>query len=187
MLVSVVIPVYKVEKYLRQCLDSVLAQTYRELEMIVVDDGSPDGCPAIIDEYAARDSRIVAIHQQNGGYGKAVNAGIARARGKYIGIVESDDYIEPDMYARLAEAAERTGADLTRCTFSVFDGTRDSLWSEVEELNRRDGDVINPHEELDYFHKVVDVVVFTDSRPRHLSHSCVISEICRLSHNFISF
>lgn len=151
MLVSVVIPVYKVEKYLRQCLDSVLAQTYRELEIILVDDGSPDGCPAIIDEYAAKDSRIVAIHQQNGGYGKAVNAGIALARGKYVGIVESDDYIEPDMYVRLVEAAERTGADLTRCTFSIFDGTRDSLWSEVEELNRRDGEVINPHEELDYF------------------------------------
>jgi len=151
MLVSIVVPVYKVERYLRQCLDSILAQTFGDIEVIVVDDGSPDGCPAIIDEYAAKDSRVVAVHQPNGGYGKAVNAGIAKAQGKYIGIVESDDYIEPDMYERLVETAERTGADLTRCTFSIFDGTRDSLWSEVEELNRRDGDVINPHEELDYF------------------------------------
>lgn len=151
MLVSIVIPVYKVEKYLRQCLDSVLAQTLRDIEIVIVDDGSPDGCPAIVDEYAAKDSRIVAVHQANGGYGKAVNAGIARARGKYVGIVESDDYIEPDMYERLVEIAERTGADLTRCTFSVFDGKQDSLWSEVEELNRRDGEVIDPHEELGYF------------------------------------
>ena len=151
MLVSIVVPVYKVERYIRQCLDSILAQTFRDIEVVVVDDGSPDGCPAIIDEYAAKDSRIVAVHQQNGGYGKAVNAGISRARGKYVGIVESDDYIEPDMYERLVETAERTGADLTRCTFSIFDGRRDFLWSEVEELNRRDGDVIDPHGELDYF------------------------------------
>lgn len=151
MLVSIVVPVYKVEKYLRQCLDSILAQTFRDMEIIVVDDGSPDGCPGIIDEYAAKDSRVVAVHQQNGGYGKAVNAGIARAKGKYVGIVESDDYIESDMYASLVEAAERTGADLTRCTFSIFDGKRDFLWDEVRELNARDGDVIDPHEELDYF------------------------------------
>lgn len=151
MLVSIVVPVYKVEKYLRQCLDSILAQTFRDMEIIVVDDGSPDGCPGIIDEYAAKDARVVAVHQQNGGYGKAVNAGIARAKGKYVGIVESDDYIEPDMYAGLVETAERTGADLTRCTFSIFDGKRDFLWDEVRELNARDGDIINPHEELDYF------------------------------------
>ena len=151
MLVSIVVPVYKVEKYLRQCLDSILAQTFRDMEIIVVDDGSPDACPKIIDEYAAKDARIVAVHQPNGGYGKAVNAGIARAKGKYVGIVESDDYIEPDMYASLVETAERTGADLTRCTFSIFDGRRDFLWDEVKELNARDGDIINPHEELDYF------------------------------------
>ena len=151
MLVSIVVPVYKVEKYLRQCLDSILAQTFRDMEIIVVDDGSPDACPKIIDEYAAKDARIVAVHQPNGGYGKAVNAGIARAKGKYVGIVESDDYIDPDMYASLVETAERTGADLTRCTFSIFDGKRDFLWDEVRELNARDGDIINPHEELDYF------------------------------------
>ena len=151
MLVSIVVPVYKVEKYIRQCLDSILCQTYRDLEIVVVDDGSPDGCPAIVNEYAAKDSRVVAVHQPNGGYGKAVNAGIARARGKYVGIVESDDYIEPEMYERLVETAERTGADLTRCTFFVFDGKRDTLWREVEDLNRRDGDVLNPHDEPDYF------------------------------------
>ena len=151
MLVSIVVPVYKVEKYLRQCLDSILAQTFKDFEVVVVDDGSPDGCPAIVDEYATKDPRVVAVHQPNGGYGKAVNAGIAKAQGRYIGIVESDDYIEPEMYERLVATAERTGADLTRCTFSIFDGTRDFLWSEVEELNRRDGEVVNPHEELDFF------------------------------------
>lgn len=89
--ISVVVPIYGVEKYLKQCVDSILNQTFKNMEVILVDDGSRDRCPQMVDEYAAQDARVVAIHQPNGGYGKAVNAGIARARGKYIGIIESDD------------------------------------------------------------------------------------------------
>ena len=91
--ISVVVPIYGVEKYLKQCVDSILNQTFKNMEVILVDDGSRDRCPQMVDEYAAQDARVVAIHQPNGGYGKAVNAGIARARGKYIGIIESDDWI----------------------------------------------------------------------------------------------
>ena len=95
--VSVVVPIYGVEKYLRECVDSILAQTLKDIEVILVDDGSPDGCSAIVDEYAAKDPRVVAVHQPNGGYGRAVNNGIELAKGEYIGIVESDDWIEPTM------------------------------------------------------------------------------------------
>lgn len=122
--VSVVVPVYNVERYLRQCVDSILGQTLENIEIILVDDGSPDACPAIVDEYAAADPRVVAVHQSNGGYGKAVNAGIARAKGRYIGIIESDDWIEPDMYAKLFARAEETGADIVKCGFYKYDSTQ---------------------------------------------------------------
>ena len=121
--VSVVVPIYRVEKYLRQCVDSILAQTLTDIEVILVDDGSPDACPAMVDEYAARDSRVVAIHQPNGGYGKAVNTGIAAARAPYIGIIESDDWIEPTMYEKLLCRAEETGADVVKCMFWRYDST----------------------------------------------------------------
>lgn len=116
-LVSIVVPIYGVESYLRQCIDSILAQTLREIEVILVDDGSPDTCPAIVDEYAARDPRIVAVHQPNGGYGKAVNHGISLARAPYIGIIESDDWIEPGMYEKLYQRARETGAELVKSMF----------------------------------------------------------------------
>lgn len=139
--VSVVVPIYRVEKYLRQCVDSILAQTLTDIEIILVDDGSPDACPAMVDEYAARDSRVVAIHQPNGGYGKAVNTGIAAARAPYIGIIESDDWIEPTMYEKLLCRAEETGADVVKCMFWKYDSTapagqQDSLWmSRAQDLS----------------------------------------------------
>ncbi len=131
--VSIVVPIYKVEKYLRQCVDSLLGQSLADIEVILVDDGSPDACPAIVDEYAAKDARVVAIHQANGGYGKAVNAGIARATAPYIGIIESDDWVEPTMYEKLHSRAVETGADLVKCMFWKYDSTapadqQDTLW-----------------------------------------------------------
>ena len=118
--VSVVVPIYKVERYLAQCVDSILAQTLREIEVILVDDGSPDACPAMCDAYAARDSRVRVIHQENGGYGKAVNVGIAAAMAPYIGIVEPDDFIIPSMYATLWAAAQEHGADVVKGWFYDF-------------------------------------------------------------------
>jgi glycosyltransferase involved in cell wall biosynthesis len=125
--VSIIIPVHGVEKYLRQCLDSVSGQTLRDIEIIAVDDGSPDGCPAILDEYAADDARIRVIHQPNAGLGAAYNAGLDAARGAYVGLVESDDWVEPEMFARLYQTAEQTGAELVKCGFWLSSADGESV------------------------------------------------------------
>ncbi len=121
--VSVVVPIYNVERYLRECVDSILAQTLKDIEVILVDDGSPDGCPKIVDEYAKLDSRVVAVHRKNGGYSKAVNYGISIAKGEYIGIIESDDWIEPDMYEQLLAKAEKHDADIAKGEFCMYNST----------------------------------------------------------------
>ena len=115
--VSIVIPVYNVAKYLRKCMDSVLAQTYSSLEIILVDDGSPDESGEICDSYAQQDSRVVVIHQQNAGAANAKNAGLDRATGDYITFIDSDDYVEPDWIERLVDTAEKHGADVVECDF----------------------------------------------------------------------
>ena len=99
--VSIVIPIYNTQAYLEQCIQSVLDQTLTNIEVICVDDGSSDASPQIIDHFAAKDKRVIAIHQQNAGYGSAVNHGFKEAQGTYTGIVESDDYIDPYMYQKL--------------------------------------------------------------------------------------
>ena len=114
--ISVIVPVYKVEPYLRQCLDSILAQTHGNLEIILVDDGSPDSCPAICDEYAKKDPRIIVIHKENGGLGSARNAGLDACHGEYIGFVDSDDWIEPDMYGVMLGRLIETGCDMASCS-----------------------------------------------------------------------
>ena len=105
--VSVIVPVYKVEQYLRQCLESVLAQTFYDYELILVDDGSPDSCGAICEAYAAGDARIRVIHQENSGQGKARNVGMDQAVGKYLIFLDSDDYWLPSTLETLYTEAER--------------------------------------------------------------------------------
>ena len=114
-LISVIIPVYNVEKYLRECLDSVLAQTYKNLEIILIDDGSPDNCGKICDEYAQKDNRIKVIHQVNQGVSAARNAGLKVATGEYIAFVDSDDFIKPDMYEYLYALISKEHADMAMC------------------------------------------------------------------------
>ena len=114
-LISVIVPIYNVEKYLRRCVDSILAQTYKNLEVILVDDGSPDACPAICDEYAQKDKRIKVVHKQNGGVSSARNTGLDVATGDYIAFVDSDDYIEVDMYETLLNTMQREQTDLVIC------------------------------------------------------------------------
>ena len=97
-LVSVLIPVYNVEDYLERCLDSVLNQTLTQIEVICVNDGSTDRSPEILKEYQENDSRIVIVNKQNGGLPSARNAGIEKARGEYVGFVDSDDYVQPNMF-----------------------------------------------------------------------------------------
>lgn len=112
--VSVIIPVHNVEKYLRQCLDSILAQTLEDIELICVDDGSTDSSGIILDQYAVRDERIKVLHRSNAGYGAAMNTGLDLAQGEYIGIVESDDCIKAEMYQTLYSAAVSDDLDLVK-------------------------------------------------------------------------
>ena len=114
-LISVIIPVYKVEKYLPKCIESVLNQTYRNLEIILVDDGSPDQCPVICDKFSRRDSRVKVIHKKNGGLSSARNAGIDISKGDYLAFVDSDDYIAPNMYEFLYNLIIEKGADISIC------------------------------------------------------------------------
>ena len=112
--ISVVIPIYNVEKYLRRCVDSVINQTYSSLEIILVDDGSPDQCPAICDEYAEQDKRIKVIHKTNGGLASARNAGMKIATGKYLFFVDSDDWLDPEGLEKLYHLAEEHNVDFVR-------------------------------------------------------------------------
>lgn len=116
-LISVIVAVYNIEEYLPRCIESVMAQTCRELEIILVDDGSTDASGVICDDYAARDGRIRVIHKTNGGLSDARNAGMDIAEGKYIGFVDGDDWIEPDMYRAMYEACETAGAQIAACRY----------------------------------------------------------------------
>ena len=122
--VSVIVPVYGVEKYLRQCVGSILAQTLKDIEVILVNDGSQDRCPEMVDEYARQDSRVVAIHQSNGGYGKAVNEGLRAARGEYVGIIEPDDWIDEDMYEELYRIASQYHVQVVRGNYYKYTQAR---------------------------------------------------------------
>ncbi len=118
-MISIIVPVYKVEPYLRQCVDSILNQTYRDIEVLIIDDGSPDRCGEICDEYVENDKRVRVFHTQNKGLSTARNLGLREAKGEYIGFVDSDDWIEPDMYEVLLRRIEETGADISVCNFWV--------------------------------------------------------------------
>jgi len=136
-MVSVIIPIYKAEKYLNECIDSVLAQTYEDLEVILVDDGSPDNCGAICDNYAAKDSRVKVIHKENGGPSDARNAGLAITHGEYIYFLDSDDYIVNNAIELLINRAEQENADLVFFNSETFA-------EDAEDLNY-DEDFIRKH------------------------------------------
>ena len=122
--ISVIVPVYKVEKYIHRCVDSILGQTYADFELILVDDGSPDTCGAICDDYAAKDGRIIVIHQENGGLSAARNAGIdwafANSDSQWLSFIDSDDWVHPEYLQRLLDAAISNDADLAFCTLTAF-------------------------------------------------------------------
>lgn len=120
-LISVIVPIYNVEKYLKKCVDSILRQTYVHLEVILVDDGSPDGCPQMCDEYALRDARVKVVHKRNGGLSDARNAGIDIAKGAYLAFVDSDDFIEKDMLEKLYYSLIKYQADFSLCGLYCVD------------------------------------------------------------------
>ena len=125
MLLSVIVPIYNVEKYLPKCIDSILAQNYSEIEVILVDDGSPDGCPEICDNYAEKDKRIVVIHQKNLGVSAARNAGLKAAHGEYIGFVDPDDWISPSMYQEMITALD------------MIITTKMGLWIQQDDIKKK--------------------------------------------------
>ena len=116
-MISVVIPVYNVEKYLQECLDSVINQTYKNLQIILVDDGSTDSCGMICDHYSERDQRITVIHQTNAGAGAAKNTGLDLVKGEYLSLIDSDDYLELDFYERMLKSIRVFNADICQCLF----------------------------------------------------------------------
>ncbi len=113
--VSIIVPVYRAEESLHRCIDSILAQTFEGFEVILVDDGSPDRCPQICDEYEKKEKRVKTFHQKNLGVAAAVTSGINLSNGKYIGFVDSDDWVEPEMYQNMLSAAKKYSADMVKC------------------------------------------------------------------------
>ena len=146
--ISVVVPVYKVEKYLRRCVESILSQTYENLEIILVDDGSPDDCGKLCDEFAAIDSRVKVIHKKNGGLSSARNAGIAAATGTYIGFIDSDDYIAPDMYEKLCAALEENRADISICNYLYVDENTDAVDEQMRQCSPLHDEVLSREQAL---------------------------------------
>lgn len=115
-LISVIVPIYNVEKYLARCVDSIVNQTYKNLEIILVDDGSPDRCPKMCDDYAEKDSRIKVVHKKNGGLSDARNAGMAVATGEYISFIDSDDYVSDDFFECLLDVMNKENSDIAECS-----------------------------------------------------------------------
>ena len=152
--VSVVIPVCNVETYLRECLDSALAQTLRDIVIICVDDGSTDSSPGILDEYAAKDSRVKVIHKPNGGYGHTMNVGLDAATGEYFAILESDDIIKPNMYEVLYGFAKKYDLDVIKSDHEIFVGEPDNRTFTYMSLCEKPSyyyRVLHPAKNLDIF------------------------------------
>ena len=148
--VSVIVPVYNVEKYLRQCLDSIVCQTLENIEIICVNDGSTDNSYTILKEYANKDSRIQIIDKDNSGYGHSMNLGIQRSTGEYIGIVESDDFAKPEMFEVLYNIATSHDLDVARCLFSTFK-QRDGSIKKIDASDIKSNVLINPQNDLSLF------------------------------------
>ncbi len=125
--ISVIVPIYNVEKYLDKCIQSIINQTYTNLEIILVDDGSPDNCGEICEQYAKNDSRIKVIHKENGGLADARNFGIDQMTGDYVAFVDSDDYIHPQMYERMMDVMEQKNADIVISSWKYVHEDKDEV------------------------------------------------------------
>lgn len=155
--ISIIVPVFRVEKYINRCVDSILAQSYKNLEIILVDDGSDDACPLICDEYMKKDKRVKVVHKNNGGLSSARNAGLAIATGDFIGFVDSDDWIHPDMYAILHKTlVKNKDCQIAECKYQIVsktvknvmsDGYSVTKWNKktmMENFFRVNGEYYNP-------------------------------------------
>lgn len=165
-LISIIVPVYKAEEYIARCIESIQYQTYENLEIILVDDGSPDKSGQICDEYAKDDERIVVIHQENKGISGARNSGLDIAKGEYIGLVDSDDFIHPDMYAKLMKNLLKNDAQIAMCRYqNTYDSEMD------EHIAEGTANVITREEafdELFRYHSIAMIVVWNKLYKREL-------------------
>ncbi len=135
-LISIIVPVYNVENYLGKCIESIMAQTYKNIEIILVDDGAKDKSGEICDEYAKKDSRIRVIHKENGGLSDARNCGLEAASGELVGFVDSDDYIDSDMYEILYHTMDKYDAEMSMCdVYDVYDGKEVSQRDDVRDFS----------------------------------------------------
>ena len=116
-LVSVIVPIYNVEKYLERCISSILEQSYNNIEVILVDDGSNDGCPIICDKFERKDARVKVVHKPNGGLSSARNAGLEQMKGEYITFIDSDDWVEVNFVERMVEAISKSKVDVVQCGY----------------------------------------------------------------------
>jgi len=149
--VSILVPIFNVEKYLRQCLDSVANQSLKDIEIICIDDGSTDSSLEIIQSYARKDPRFIVITKKNSGYGDSMNKGLEKARGEYIGIVESDDWADIDMFESLYNIANKNKVDVVKSNFYFYSGLGNSN-KKFQLVNHVDtGKVINPLETISVF------------------------------------
>ncbi len=142
--VSIIVPVYNVREYLPRCLDSLVSQTLKSIEIITIDDGSTDGSSSILDSYASKDERIRVIHVNNGGVSKARNIGLDASKGEYIGFVDSDDYVESQMFEILLNAALETESDFVQCKFDIV-GDNSTVHSS---LNNKETTVIDNQKKI---------------------------------------
>ena len=154
-LISVIVPVYKVEKYLDRCVQSIVDQTYRNLEIILVDDGSPDNCPAICDAWAEKDNRIKVIHKENGGLSDARNAGMAITTGEYIAFVDSDDWVDRSFMETLLDLSVRTGADIAECNFIKTSGSTEARTTSDAVTVCTTEEALEKHIRIEMFKQVV--------------------------------
>lgn len=143
-MISIIVPIYNVEKYLKRCIDSLINQTYRNIEIILVDDGSPDNCGKICDEYAKADSRIKVIHQINSGVSAARNAGLKIANGEYIGFIDSDDFVSPEMYEMLLTSMIKNNCDIAIGGYDYVDESGNVNRSYI----KKNDEVLSQHDVL---------------------------------------
>lgn len=148
-IISIIVPIYNVEKYLKKCIDSILNHSFSDFELILVDDGSPDNCGEICDEYAKKDNRIKVIHKKNGGLSDARNAGIEIAEGKYLAFIDSDDYIEDDMFEVLYKNIVEYNADMSVCGYYTCYKNTNIRNTEDNELK-----VMNVEDAIGHVHKI---------------------------------
>lgn len=147
-IISIIVPVYNVEQYLDRCVESILNQTFKDFELILVDDGSPDDCPAICDEWAEKDSRIKVIHKPNGGVSSARNAGLDLTSGEYVGFCDPDDKINERMYELMYQSVLDNEADCCICSYKSFKSNKELENSSFDKDNKL---VLNDNEIIDYF------------------------------------